>query len=305
MIRVILMQPIIYIDVLFLLNFFINSIIIYATAKVAKRNVGLIFLSIGATVSALYSVAMFFVPFTALTQTLLGRLIFSLLLVMLTFRVVKWQKLLKLTAIFYMTSFAFGGVVFGILYLTRASTALGMVISNGEIYLNVPIGILLLGIGTAYAGVIIYTKFVQRKFENDRVIVDVKIEINGNEVMTKALIDTGSELIEPLSKRPVIVVEYDILQNLLPADSAKLCNDNFNAEEFVEIVENNLHSYKFCLIPFSALGNSNGLMLGIIPDKLEFPGREQPEILPVIGICKDKLSPNGEFFALTHASLAY
>ena len=298
------MQPTIYIDILFLLNFFINSIILYASAKVAKHDIGLLFLTLGSLVSALYSVAMFFVPFMAITQTLLGRLIFSVLLVMLTFRVVQWKKLLKLTVIFYMTSFVFGGTVFGILYLTRASTALGMVISNGEVYLNVPVGILMLGIGTAYAGVIVYTKIVRRKFENERMIVDVKININGGEVITKALIDTGSELIEPISKRPVIVVEYDVLQELLPIDAASVCNDDFNCEAFVEIVENNLHKFKFCLIPFSVLGNNRGMMLGIVPDKIEFLERAQPEISPVIGICKDKLSPDNEFFALGNAGLA-
>jgi len=203
-----------------------------------------------------------------------------------------------------MTSFAFGGAVFGILYLTRVGTALGMIMSNGEIYLNLPIGILMVGIASAYAGVIVYTKIVRRKFENERVIVDVKININGGEIETKALIDTGSELIEPMSKRPVIVVEYDVLQRLLPADAARLCDDDFNCDAFVEIVENNIRTHKFCLIPFSALGNSNGMMLGIIPDSIEFIGRTQPEIMPVVGLCRDKLSPDGEFFALGHAELA-
>ena len=300
------MQPIIYIDVLFLLNFFINSIILYAVSKVAKREVGLLFLTLGAVFAALYACAMFFVPISAITSTLLGRLIFSVLLVMLTFRVLNWRTVAKLTAIFYMTSFAFGGAVFGILYLTRASTALGMVVSNGEIYLNVPIGFLMVGIGAAYAGIIVYTKTVRRNFENERLIIDVKININGGEIVTKALIDTGSELIEPVSKKPVIVVEYEVISALLPADVGKLYDNDgsFNCETLVDIVEENLYKYKFCIIPFAALGNKSGMMLGIIPDKIEFLERAQPGISPVIGICADKLSHNGEFFALTHVALA-
>jgi stage II sporulation protein GA (sporulation sigma-E factor processing peptidase) len=161
------------------------------------------------------------------------------------------------------------------------------------------------GIGAAYAGVIVYTKIVRRNFENERVIVDVKININGGEVTTKALIDTGSELIEPVSKRPVIVVEYDVLETLLPPDAAKLYDNanDFDCEALINIIENHLHTYKFCLIPFAALGNNRGIMLGIIPDKIEFLNREQPEISPVIGVCADKLSSDGEFFALTHATL--
>ena len=300
------MQPIIYIDVLFLLNFFINSIILYATSKVAKREVSLWFLSLGAAIAALYACAAFFAPVSIITSTLFTRLIFSILLVMLVFRVVKFRMVIKFTAIFYMTSFAFGGAVLGLLYLTRASTALGMVISNGEVYLNLPIGFLIIGIGAAYVGVIVYTKIVQRNFENERLIVDVKININGREIVTQALIDTGSELIEPVSKKPVIVVEYEVIAKLLPADVGKLYDNDgsFNCETLVDVVENNLYKYKFCLIPFAALGNNGGMMLGIIPDKIEFLKRNQPGISPVIGICAEKLSPDGEFFALTHAELA-
>ena len=301
-------EPIIYIDILFLLNFFINSIILYTVSKVAKRDVGLPFLSLGAAVAALYACAMFFAPIAAITSNILGRLVFSVLLVMLTFKVANWRKVAKLAAMFYMTSFAFGGTVFGILFLTRASTALGMVISNGEVYLNIPAGLLMLGIGAAYAGVIVYTKIVQRKFENDRLIMDVKINIKGNEIITKALIDTGSELVEPISKKPVIVVEYDVLQNMLPASVANLYthNGDFDCEILVDIIESNLGVYQFCMIPFASLGNKSGMMLGIAPDKIEFLGRgkSENETSCVIGICAQKLSPGGEFSALTHAALA-
>ncbi|MCL2837536.1 MAG: sigma-E processing peptidase SpoIIGA [Oscillospiraceae bacterium] len=300
------MQPVIYIDVLFLLNFFINSIILYATSKVAKRDVNLLFLSLGAAIGALYACVMF-LDITAITATILGRLIFSILLVMLTFRAVNWRTVAKLTAIFYMTSFAFGGTVFGILFLTRASTTLGMVVSNGEVYLNIPIGILMFGICAAYTGVVVYTKIVRRKFENERLIVDVKINIKSEEIVTKALIDTGSELVEPVSKKPVIVVEYDVLMGLLPENVADLYNHtaDFDCEILVDIIESNLGDYKFCLIPFAALGTKSGMMLGIIPDKIEFLGRKQPQTSCVIGICAEKLSSDDAFFALTHATLAY
>jgi len=292
---------------LFLLNFFINSIILYATSKVAKRDVSLLFLSIGAAVAALYACAMFFAPIAAITSNFIGRFIFSILLVMLTFRVVNYRLVAKLTAMFYMTSFAFGGAVFGLLYLTRASTALGMVISNGEVYLNLPIGFLMLGIGAAYAGVIVYTKIVRLKFENERALVDVKISVNGGEITTRALIDTGSALVEPVSKRPVIVVEYSVIAMLLPSEVGELYADggeNFGCEALVDVIEKNFRKYKFCLIPFAALGEKRGMMLGITPDKVEFLGRNECETLPVIGICADKLSPDGEFFALTHAALS-
>jgi len=256
--------------------------------------------------AALYACAMFFAPIAAITSNLLWRLAFSVLLVMLTFRVLHWKKVAKLTAIFYATTFIFGGTVFGLLHLTRASTALGMIVSNGEMYLNVPIGFLIVGIGAAYAGVIIYTKMVRLKFENERMIVDVKINLNGGEIVTKALIDTGSALVEPISKKPVIVVEYDIISELLPPDARNLygVDGNFNCETLVELIENNLRSHKFCIIPFASLGSKGSLMLGITPEKVEFLGREQPEISPVIGICADKLSPEGEFFALGSAALA-
>ena len=53
--------------------------------------------------------------------------------------------------------------------------------------------------------------------------------------LLQALTDTGNSLIEPLSKLPVFVVEYEVINNLLP----KFTKRNFeeNKEDDFTVVE--------------------------------------------------------------------
>ena len=298
------MQPAVYIDVLFLLNFFINLIILYLTSVASKRNVSLLFLSLGAIIGAIYSCTMFF-PSLAPLSGISGKLIFSVLLVMLTFRVIKIKNILKVTAMFYLISFALGGAVFGTLYFSRAGTALGMIVSNGELYLNLPIGILMVGILFGYGGVVVFTRLTRKNFENERVLTEAEITLGGKKVTIPALIDTGSELCEPTSGKPVIVVEIDRLKEILPEDIAGYYSGNEpeDIEKLLHIMERNKENYIFSLIPFSSLGSKNSIMLGITPERVSFVDKPRELNNCVIGICKNKLSPSGEYFALVNSDV--
>jgi hypothetical protein len=61
----------------------------------------------------------------------------------------------------------------------------------------------------------------------------------------------------------------------------------------------NVHSYKFKLIPFSSLGNDNGLLIGFKPDYIKVYGEEEctrDDVL--IGIYDGKLSRNNLYTSL-------
>ena len=61
----------------------------------------------------------------------------------------------------------------------------------------------------------------------------------------------------------------------------------------------NLHSYKLKLIPFSSLGNDNGLLIGFKPDYVKIYSEEEivrNDIL--IGIYDGKLTKNNSYASL-------
>ena len=53
---------------------------------------------------------------------------------------------------------------------------------------------------------------------------EIELNINKKNVITKVIIDTGNFLKEPITKTPVIVVEKNILESIIP----KYILDNLN-----------------------------------------------------------------------------
>jgi len=110
------------------------------------------------------------------------------------------------------------------------------------------------------------------------------------------MIDTGNLLKEPISKTDVIIVERESLEGIVSKNILE------NIKYILKgkwIEESNVHSYKFKLIPFSSLGNDNGLLIGFKPDYVKIYSEEEctrDDVL--IGIYDGKLSKNNLYTSL-------
>lgn len=99
-----------------------------------------------------------------------------------------------------------------------------------------------------------------------------------------ALLDTGNFLVEPISGKPVSVLEEAYL---LPYFSRK------------ELAQ------QFRLIPYRSVGRSHGVMQGVIFDRMDLQkGRKKKSIKePMIGIVRGTISANGAYQMLLHSDL--
>ena len=76
----------------------------------------------------------------------------------------------------------------------------------------------------------------------------------------------GNLLKETISNLPVIIVEKTILEGIIDKDILE------NIDNIIEgkwLNENNYKNVKIRIIPFSSLGNENGILLGIKPDYIK------------------------------------
>lgn len=97
--------------------------------------------------------------------------------------------------------------------------------------------------------------------------------------------DTGNHLYEPLSKKPVCLVEYE---------SLKPCFKNRDGK-----------AAGFRIIPYHSIGKKHGVLPGITADKLVFisQGKRYEQSGGVIGIYPGKLSGSGNFHAIVHPDI--
>ncbi len=146
--------------------------------------------------------------------------------------------------------------------------------------------------------IIITTAFknIKGKLTKKDMFCNIKININSNTVYTKAIIDTGNFLKEPITKIPVAVVEKDILKGVIPEE---ILNNLSNIIEGKEIALGEYLS-KIRLIPFMSLGKENGMLIGIKADGLAINTQDDVLFIKniIIGIYDGNLSKTGKYKAL-------
>lgn len=121
--------------------------------------------------------------------------------------------------------------------------------------------------------------------------VPVTIYHGEKSVALTALVDTGNTLLDPVSGRPVLVADAASAQRLLGLDGTALSRP-------VETIA----SCKYVglrLIPYSAVGQSRGLLLGILADRVEVNGKETDY---VVAFAPQRLG-QGQFQALAGGAL--
>lgn len=269
----------VYIDVLFMVNFMINVLIIEGTGIIMCVDTKWYKSLISAMVGALYAVLVFF-PGLSFIQSMAMKIILSAVLVWLAFGFKSRMHFLKMWGSFYLASFIFGGSIIAIMSTTSIGGKLGAVYSNGEIYFNLPWRWVMVSALGTYALVLYFGHVRKKRVAKEAITRNLTIYINGKSVETKAIIDTGNSLFDPITGVPVIVCEHNTLKKIVP----KGMEDMWNA------------GLKVRLIPFSSIGKEDGMMPAVIPDYVKIDGYEAKKC--IIGITESTLSASREYHAL-------
>lgn len=293
------MKPVVYVDVLFVVNALINYILLYVTSKLSKLPTTSLRLLLGALIGAVYAVCMFFPQVRAL-YTVAAKFAVSLILVAVSFRMRRLRTYIRVVCIFYLASFTFGGVTLALLYFTNVGMTSGTVLSNGIFYFNLPWKMLLLSTTVAYGIISIAWRIYKKNRGTD--LRRIYILLNDKAVSLNALVDTGNQLCDPITQTPVLIAEYTSVKPLLPEPvSQALSQPDGGIEAIAGSVEQTALGGRFRVIPFTSLGTENGLLVGFKPDAVQIGGRAVKNV--IVGIYQRQLSNNHEYNALLSPEL--
>ncbi len=287
----------VYIDELFLENFVLNFIILYATGLIAKSKIRFLKISLGAILGAIY-VVLYYLTQNETYISFFMKFILSIVMIYIAFMPKNYKELTKMIVFFYLTSFVFGGAAFSVIYMVNTGK---ISIQNGILIGSYTIKTILLGIIIAFIIINVAFKLLKSKFSKKDLFCDIVIKINNNEIKTKAMIDTGNLLKEPITNIPVVVVEHGLLYNVIPE---QILNNTENIlggdlENISDDIKNEYMS-KLKVIPFTSLGKENGMLLGLKADGLEVIEDDNVKDVDkvIIGIYNKKLSKKDSYSAL-------
>ena len=294
----------IYVDVVLIENLIMNYIILFATGLILKIKIKHIRLILGSLLGAIYSIVAY-TGFLKLYSSFILKIILSVIIVYIAYNPQSVKKLSKELLFFYLTSFVFGGAAFALIYIVKPQDIL---MKNGLFLGTYPLKTVILAAIVAFIVIITAFTIIKSKMTKKDLIYKIEVKLNGKEIQTEALVDTGNMLKEPITNTPVVVIEHTLLYDIIPKEILNHLEDIIGGD-FEKIPEEIRNKYisKLKLIPFSSLGKQNGMLIGIKPEYLKIIKKEEideeqeekMEITNVIlGIYDKSLTKKGEYRAL-------
>lgn len=273
-----------------------NSIILYATAIMLKIKPSIIRILISGAIGSLYVMIIYVTQFK-IYESIITKIILSVIMVYIAFNPQNIKKLCKQILIFYLTSFIFGGVALYLIYFIKPQNVL---IKNGLFAGKYVLKVILFGAIVAFVIIKLSIKIIKTKIQPKDMYCKVKLKINGKEIQTTAMIDTGNLVREPITNIPVIIVESSLMYDILPREIINNLENILggNLNDIPEEIRN-IYIPKLRWIPYKSLGKENGMLLGIKIDGMEVEKEEIHKVQNVIvGIYDKSLTKRGEYRAL-------
>lgn len=301
------MKPyVVYIDIVFLVNFLMDYLLLWATARFTGFTSSLSKLIIGALIGTLYSLVVFY-PALHHALALIYKIFFSAVMVFTAFYPLNVRNYLKALTYFYFLAFAAGGAMLGAIHLIDHEAHASVVVGGVIVGQSVQYTFLVAAAGTLVLIALYGASILHRSILDSILYVPIVIRIGAKKIPLKALVDTGNNLKDPISGMPVIIAEFSAIADLLPQTVENILK---NSEEpdinllTEKLAESNL-AKRIRVIPFTSIGRKKGMLVGIRPDEIFVIYRNNHIRISkaVIGIYHKRLSSRGDYRALLHPDI--
>lgn len=308
-----LQGDIVYLDVIFLINLIMDYVILWAAGKFAENKSSITRLAVGALTGAIWSLVIFYLlyfgpDYISSLKLLFVKLIASVTMVVISFPNKNLKKFFHTLVYMYLVAFAMGGAMLGSIYLFQNNPSAYTTMNGLMLFLiNVRYTWLITAVAIAIMAAIWGRKFIKRNIMRSMLQVPVVIKFGEQRLAVKALVDTGNNLRDPLTNKPVMIAEYNALHMLFPEKFRVLYEkDSSNIEAIIKCMENEPEwSFRVRLIPFSSIGKTNGMLLGLRPDNVVIVTDDRTVKVKevIIALYDQRLSAKGEYRALLHPDI--
>jgi stage II sporulation protein GA (sporulation sigma-E factor processing peptidase) len=190
--------------------------------------------------------------------------ILAVLMIRISFHYNGWRELIKDTVIFFAITFLIGGILNSLYYYTSAGYYMNLFIKNVPYH---AVRMLYVFIIFALACAFIYlVKIVLQQIRNDKELFqEVEFVFEGKKLQRMGIVDSGNQLREPISKKPVAVAEYDAIKELLPLELKSYAENFLSSEEHKDI---DRYALRIKWIPYHAVGTEEGILLSVLFDEV-------------------------------------
>jgi len=286
--------PEVYADITFLINFIMDFVILWATARLARVTPVLKRIAAAALLGGLYAVG-YLLSELSIFYSFPVKIIFSCIMVFIALPLENWDDFKKAFVIFYAINFTVAGATIAFSYMLEAEG-----FNMGSHYFWLICGIVCALIIGIFGG-----RFVSKRIIPKLLRFEVNMRFEQKMCSGKGFLDTGNSLKDPLTNKPVIVAEYEFLKDCLPWDLKQAIENNVDEDKILDDLIICSWSNRLRLIPFTSIGKRNGMLVGVRADEVKINlGKNHPLYKNlVIGIYRGKLSSKSSYQMLVPAEM--
>lgn len=294
------MHQVVYVDVVFLENFFMNYLLLYFVKRFCNFKSKWWRVSLGAALGSFYVFAVFFKDVNFTCSAILKFLV-SVLMILAAFPIKTKKSLVKTIILFYIAAFITSGSIFALFYFLNTNFE---TVNGSFVIKDIKTWHIIIGSIAANLLIKLAFDFFDNYHKVRKEKINLGIKFMNKYVKIKALIDTGNSLREPLSNKPVIVVNREAVDCILPDDLKEFALHNKGLELYKSSLTIDSCN-RIRLIPYKALGIDNGVLLGLCVDSIEVNSGELNVIINngIIALYDRPISENNDYDALAYPEI--
>lgn len=285
----------IYIDILFGINYCMDLVILLIVNRIMRYHASAIRLLLSSTLGAVWSVAAVMIPdrYRLFVNLCTYFIVTALMLAVINspLNIIKarqsnkdryaltnyLKELFKGMIIMLSVACFSGGIMHMIVYYTYA----GWIIRRILVTYNQLIYLILISVV-----VIIVIARVYRTYKKNSDIYKVTVIVDNHKIMLHGIVDTGNQLTDKYTGKPVNVMDKSYFENVL-----------YQINDYGRL--------KYHFIPYRTIGNNEGIIEVITSDYMYISGKDETKAYKgaLIGLSDRKVSQNGEYQALINGRM--
>lgn len=298
----------IYLDVIWLLNFSFDLLLLVLTAIVLKRKINKIRMIISALIGSSI-VIMMFTPLAVMANHPLGKMFISILMVLTAFGFKRFRFFFQGLLTFYFVTFLVGGGMIGVHYfLQQEMTYLEGILMTNSTGFGHPISWLFVIIGFPILWLFARNSIEgieTKKIHYDQ-LVKVQIFVDNVQFTLKGLIDSGNQLYDPITRSPVMIIDTLKAQEFLPQLLVhQAIQDDVMKAMSEQQDEGHSWEHRVRIIPYRVVGSEHQFLLGFKPDEVWIETQNETFKVQktIIGLNRTTLSSEDAYECIVHPKM--
>lgn len=292
-----------YLDIIWLLNVLVDSLLLWMTAIFLKRHVKAWRLLLGGVAGSIV-ILLSVTPLAEISGHPLAKFCLSVCMIMIAFGYKRFKTFVSSLLTFYFATFLMGGTLIGVHYFVsfdmdpKTAYFLESIKGFGD-----PISWMFVIFAFPVAW------FFSKKRVDDMtvssveysVLADVSVHLNGLQFHLKGLIDSGNQLYDPISKSPVMIISIHSIKDELPDEIMHLSREGNHSLEAASELPDKWRE-KMRLVPAKTLGTNHQLLCAFKPDSvtIKVDDGEKTAQKALVAFTDQHLSSDGKFECIMH-----